>query len=72
MPDLLILFVISLLILIVVLLLKKDKTSDLDKVLSEQHRKILLDFNDSLNKVTDRFNKLVSEEFKYNVMFLRV
>jgi DNA recombination protein RmuC len=66
MPDLLILFVISLLILIVVLLLKKDKTSDLDKVLSEQHRKILLDFNDSLNKVTDRFNKLVSEEFKYN------
>ena len=47
-------------------LLKKSSSTTNDAQLNDHHRKILLDFNESLNKATDRFNKLVSEEFKYN------
>ena len=45
---------------------QRPANNDITSELNEHHRKILQDFNDSLNKTTDRFNKLVSEEFKYN------
>ena len=49
-----------------VLTKQRPANNDINSELNEHHRKILQDFNDSLNKTTDRFNKLVSEEFKYN------
>ena len=52
--------------LLIFTLLKKSNSTINDAQLNYHHRKILLDFNESLNKATDRFNKLVSEEFKYN------
>jgi len=52
--------------LMIFTLLKKSSSTTNDAQLNDHHRKILLDFNESLNKATDRFNKLVSEEFKYN------
>ena len=52
--------------LMIFTLLKKTSSTSNDAQLNDHHRKILLDFNESLNKATDRFNKLVSEEFKYN------
>ena len=58
--------VIFLLIVLIFILLKKSNSTINDAQLNDHHRKILLDFNESLNKATDRFNKLVSEEFKYN------
>lgn len=45
---------------------QRPANNDIKSELNEHHRRILQDFNDSLNKTTDRFNKLVSEEFKYN------
>lgn len=55
-----------LLIAIIVILIRKNGNSQPAADLNEHHRKILLDLNESLNKANDRFNKLVSEEFKYN------
>ena len=51
---------------VLVLFKQRPNSNDISSELNDHHRKILQDFNDSLNKTTDRFNKLVSEEFKYN------
>jgi len=38
--------------------------NNLDKLLEEKHREMILDINDSLNKSSDRLNKTVTEELK--------
>ncbi len=38
--------------------------NNLDKLLEEKHRAMILDINDSLNKSSDRLNKTVTEELK--------
>jgi len=40
------------------------ENNDLDKLLEEKHRSIIVDINDSLNKSSDRLNKTISEELK--------
>jgi DNA recombination protein RmuC len=38
--------------------------NNLEKLLEEKHRSMIVDINDSLNKSTDRLNKTVTEELK--------
>ena len=38
------------------------KEDSVPKLLEEKHRQMLVDINDSLNKLSDRFNKTVSDE----------
>ncbi len=40
------------------------KEQDLPKLLEEKHRQMIMDVNDALNKLSDRFNKTVSDELK--------
>jgi len=40
------------------------KEEDLPKLLEEKHRQMLVDVNDALNKLSDRFNKTVTDELK--------
>ncbi len=39
-------------------------SNNLDKLLEEKHRAMIVDINDSLNKSSDRLNKTVTEELK--------
>ena len=59
----------ALLVLIVVILLvvawkifKGNETDGTLALLEEKHRQMLVDINDSLNKLSDRFNKTVTDE----------
>ena len=44
--------------------------NNLEKLLEEKHRSMIVDINDSLNKSTDRLNKTVTEELKSTRMSL--
>jgi len=59
---------LGLILLVSILILWKvyqePKQNNLDKLLEEKHRSMIVDINDSLNKSSDRLNKTVSEELK--------
>ena len=55
-------FLVSILILWKVY--QEPRQNNLDKLLEEKHRSMIVDINDSLNKSSDRLNKTVSEELK--------
>ena len=61
--------ILGLILLVSVIILWKvnqgsSEGNNLDKLLEEKHRAMILDINDSLNKSSDRLNKTVSEELK--------
>jgi len=59
---------LGLILLVSILILWKvfqePRQNNLDKLLEEKHRSMIVDINDSLNKSSDRLNKTVSEELK--------
>lgn len=59
---------LGLILLVSILVLWKvyqePRQNNLDKLLEEKHRSMIVDINDSLNKSSDRLNKTVSEELK--------
>ena len=61
--------ILGLILLVNVIILWKvnqgsSEGSNLDKLLEEKHRAMIVDINDSLNKSSDRLNKTVTEELK--------
>ena len=61
--------ILGLILLVSVIILWKvnqgsSEGNNLDKLLEEKHRAMILDINDSLNKSSDRLNKTVTEELK--------
>ena len=61
--------ILGLILLVSVIILWKvnqgsSEGSNLDKLLEEKHRAMIVDINDSLNKSSDRLNKTVTEELK--------
>jgi len=61
--------ILGLVLLVSVIILWKvnqgsSEGSNLDKLLEEKHRAMIVDINDSLNKSSDRLNKTVTEELK--------
>ena len=61
--------ILGLILLVSVIILWKvnqgsSEGSNLDKLLEEKHRAMIVDINDSLNKSSDRVNKTVTEELK--------
>ncbi|MDC0932029.1 DNA recombination protein RmuC [Methylophilaceae bacterium] len=61
--------VLGLILLVSIIILWKvnqgfTESNDLEKLLEEKHRSMIVDINDSLNKSTDRLNKTVTEELK--------
>ena len=61
--------ILGLILLVSVIILWKvnqgsSRGNNLDKLLEEKHRAMILDINDSLNKSSDRLNKTVTEELK--------
>ena len=59
---------LGLILLVSILILWKvyqePRQNNLDKLLEEKHRSMIVDINDSLNKSSDRLNKTVPEELK--------
>ena len=61
--------ILGLILLVSVIILWKvnqgsSRGNNLDKLLEEKHRAMIVDINDSLNKSSDRLNKTVTEELK--------
>ena len=61
--------ILGLILLVSVIILWKvnqgsSEGNNLDKLLEEKHRAMIVDINDSLNKSSDRINKTVTEELK--------
>ena len=61
--------ILGLILLVSVIILWKvnqgsSEGNNLDKLLEEKHRAMIVDINDSLNKSSDRLNKTVTEELK--------
>ncbi|MDA9600654.1 DNA recombination protein RmuC [Nitrosomonadales bacterium] len=61
--------ILGLILLVSVIILWKvnqgsSEGNNLDKLLEEKHRAMIVDINDSLNKSSDRLNKTVAEELK--------
>ena len=61
--------ILGLILLVSVIILWKvnqgsSEGNNLDKLLEEKHRAMIVDINDSLNKSSDRVNKTVTEELK--------
>jgi len=61
--------ILGLILLVSVIILWKvnqgsSRGNNLDKLLEEKHRAMIVDINDSLNKSSDRVNKTVTEELK--------
>ena len=61
--------VLGLIFLVIIIILWKvnqgsTEGNNLEKLLEEKHRSMIVDINDSLNKSTDRLNKTVIEELK--------
>ena len=61
--------ILGLILLVSIIILWKvnqgsSEGNNLDKLLEEKHRAMILDINDSLNKSSDRLNKTVTEELK--------
>ena len=61
--------ILGLILLVSVIILWKvnqgsSRGNNLDKLLEEKHRAMIVDINDSLNKSSDRLNKTVAEELK--------
>ena len=61
--------VVGLILLVSIIILWKvnqgsTEGNNLEKLLEEKHRSMIVDINDSLNKSTDRLNKTVTEELK--------
>ena len=61
--------ILGLVLLVSVIILWKvnqgsSEGNNLDKLLEEKHRAMIVDINDSLNKSSDRLNKTVTEELK--------
>ncbi len=58
-------FLLGFILLAILFLLWRSmntKEDSVPKLLEEKHRQMLVDINDSLNKLSDRFNKTVSDE----------
>ena len=58
----LLVLILAALLLIIWKIFKSDKDSTTIALLEEKHRQMLVDVNDSLNKLSDRFNKTVTDE----------
>ena len=58
----LLVLILAALLLIIWKIFKSDKDSTTMALLEEKHRQMLVDVNDSLNKLSDRFNKTVTDE----------
>ena len=58
----LLILILAALLLIIWKIFKSDKDSRTIALLEEKHRQMLVDVNDSLNKLSDRFNKTVTDE----------
>ena len=61
--------ILGLILLVSIIILWKvnqgsTESNNLEKLLEEKHRSMIVDINDSLNKSTDRLNKTVTEELK--------
>jgi len=61
--------ILGLILLVSIIILWKvnqgsTENNNLEKLLEEKHRSMIVDINDSLNKSTDRLNKTVTEELK--------
>ena len=61
--------ILGLILLVSIIILWKvnqgsTEGNNLEKLLEEKHRSMIVDINDSLNKSTDRLNKTVTEELK--------
>ena len=61
--------IVGLILLVSIIILWKvnqgsTEGNNLEKLLEEKHRSMIVDINDSLNKSTDRLNKTVTEELK--------
>ena len=61
--------ILGLILLVSIIILWKvnqgsSRGNNLDKLLEEKHRAMIVDINDSLNKSSDRLNKTVTEELK--------
>ena len=60
--EALLILILAALLLIIWKIFKNDKDSRTLALLEEKHRQMLVDVNDSLNKLSDRFNKTVTDE----------
>jgi DNA recombination protein RmuC len=60
--EALLVLILAALLLIIWKIFKSDKDSRTLALLEEKHRQMLVDVNDSLNKLSDRFNKTVTDE----------
>ena len=60
--EALLVLILAALLLIIWKIFKGDKDSRTLALLEEKHRQMLVDVNDSLNKLSDRFNKTVTDE----------
>ena len=60
--EALLVLILAALLLIIWKIFKSDKDSTTIALLEEKHRQMLVDVNDSLNKLSDRFNKTVTDE----------
>ena len=60
--EALLVLILAALLLIIWKIFKSDKDSRTIALLEEKHRQMLVDVNDSLNKLSDRFNKTVTDE----------
>ena len=59
--EALLVLILAALLLIIWKIFKGDKDSRTLALLEEKHRQMLVDVNDSLNKLSDRFNKTVTD-----------
>ena len=66
----LLVLILAALLLIIWKIFKSDKDSTTIALLEEKHRQMLVDVNDSLTKLTDRFNKTQTQEKTAKNIFL--